>query len=212
MATGPMIKEDDGRINARILAKIAKVDYLARVEAARKKIIVTFRSPDIKRIFLRYFDSMQLNMHFVSVIARTRLPAAVVEEVEASVEQRMRQATQTADVAIEQAAILLQANGITSQAEYDALPLELTVRVISGFGRHFLELMSKVDQLMPLLDTLAIDGVITQKDHTIQKSAFDKSVRSIAGGARMFADGLRRRMHNTGGRSCEGNHKGRAQR
>lgn len=195
MTIGPTIKEDDGRVNARILAKIDKVDYLARVEAARRKITVTFRSPEIKRIFLRYFDSMQLNMHFISVIARTRLPASAVEEVEASVEQRLKQATQAVDAAIDQTAVLLQANGITSQADYDTLPLELTVRVISGFGRLFLDLMCKVDQFMPLLDTLAIDGVINQKDHIIQKSTFTRSIRSIAGGARNFAYGLRGRMN-----------------
>jgi hypothetical protein len=73
------IKLDDGRINNRILAKEAKEDYLACVESARRKIETTFYSPEIKRLFLRCFDSMQLNTHFISVIARTRISHEAIE-------------------------------------------------------------------------------------------------------------------------------------
>ena len=54
------IRLDQGGINARILAKQAKVDF-RRVESASRKIQTTFYSPEVKRLFVRYFNSMQLN-------------------------------------------------------------------------------------------------------------------------------------------------------
>jgi len=67
------IRLDQGGINARILAKEAKVDF-RRVESASRKIQATFYSPEVKRLFVRYLNSMQLNTYLISVIARSKLP------------------------------------------------------------------------------------------------------------------------------------------
>ena len=72
------IRLDQGGINARILAKEAKVDF-RRVESASRKIQATFHSPEVKRLFVRYLNSMQLNTYLISVIARTKLPHVVIE-------------------------------------------------------------------------------------------------------------------------------------
>ena len=55
-------------------------------------------------------------------------------------------------------------------------------------------MIGKVDQLMPTLETLAIDNVITQRDLDLQKALFKKMIKTVASGARVFAGGLRRRM------------------
>ena len=67
--------------------------------------------------------------------------------------------------------------------------------MISSFGRRYLELMTKVDQLMPMLETLAIDDVIEVAQLDLQKALAKKSVRQVAGAARNFAGGLRQRMN-----------------
>jgi hypothetical protein len=67
--------------------------------------------------------------------------------------------------------------------------------VISPFGRRYLELMTKVDQMMPMLETLAIDDVIEVAQLDLQKALAKKSVRQVAGAARNFATGLRQRMN-----------------
>ena len=36
----------------------------------------------MKRLFVRYFDSMQLNTYLISVIGRTKLPHLTIEKVE----------------------------------------------------------------------------------------------------------------------------------
>jgi hypothetical protein len=186
--------QDDGRINERLLARLAKTDYLVRVEAARLKMPSQFSSPEIKRLHLRYFDSFQMNMHFISVIARTRLPQYVVDQVEASLGKQLDEATEEVNKGLVGGEQPYLAHGITSPAEYDITPLGVTVRVISSYGRRYLDLMSKVDQLMPMLDTLAICGVISQGQLNLRKALFAKSVRRIASSARNLAGGLRKRF------------------
>lgn len=67
-----IVKVDQGGVNARILAKEAKADF-RRVEAASLKLPTRFTSAEGKRFFVRVFNTLQLNAHFISVIARTRL-------------------------------------------------------------------------------------------------------------------------------------------
>jgi hypothetical protein len=67
--------------------------------------------------------------------------------------------------------------------------------VISAFARRYLGLMTKVDQLMPMLETLAIDEVIEFAQLSLQKSLVKKSVRQVTGAARNLLAGLRKRLN-----------------
>lgn len=190
------IRLDEGGINARILAKEAKADF-RRVEAASRKIQTTLCSPEVKRQFVRHFNRMQLNMYLISVIARTKLPHAVIEEVEAALKVQLEKLHAEINEAIDSAEALCKVHGITRLATYDTEPLAIEAKVISSFGRRYLELMMKVDQLMPMLETLAIDDVIEVAQLDLQKALAKKSVRQVAGAARNFAFGLRQRMNTT---------------
>src|SRR5262249_16418576 len=97
--------------------------------------------------------------------------------------------------AINSAEALCKVHGITRLATYDTEPLAIEAKVISPFGRRYLELMTKVDQLMPILETLAIDEVIEVAQLDLQKGMAKKSVRRVAGAARNFLAGLRKRMN-----------------
>jgi len=188
------IKLDQGSINARILAKEAKVDF-RRVESASLKIQATFHSPEVKRLFVRYLNSMQLNTYLISVIARTKLPHVVVETVEGALKAQLEKIHAEVNEAIDSAEALCKGHGITRLATYDTEPLAIEAKVISSFGRRYLELMTKVDQLMPMLETLAIDDVIEIAQLDLRKGLAKKSVRQVAGAARNFAGGLRQRMN-----------------
>ena len=174
---------------------LAKIDYLARIEAARIKVNVAFSSPEIKRLFLRFFDSAQLNMHFVSVMARTRLPREIVERVEQDIADQLEAQIKDLNTAIDGAETLFRNHGITSQAEYDAQPMNLIVRVVSRYGRRYLELLMKVDQVMPMLETLAIHDVITPRELDVRKGSFKSAVKGVAYSLRRLANGLRKRMN-----------------
>ena len=193
-----IVKVDQGGVNARILAKEAKADF-RRVEAASLKLPTRFTSAEGKRFFARLFNTLQLNTHFISVIARTRLDHEDVTKIEDAIRAPMDAVSENLNKAIDGAEALFKAHGITSTATYDTVPLDMDVHVLSSIGRRFLEVLGKLDQLMPLLQTLEIHEVITTQAVDIQRASLKRQVRNVANGARNFAMGLRRRMNAMGG-------------
>jgi hypothetical protein len=55
--------------------------------------------------------------------------------------------------------------------------------------------LGKLDQLMPMLQTLEIHEVITTREVDKQRALVKRQVRGVATAARNFASGLRRRMN-----------------
>ncbi len=198
-----IVKVDQGAVNARILAKEAKADF-RRVEAASLKMPTRFTSAEGKRFFARLFNTLQLNTHFISVIARTRLDHDDVAKVEEAIRAQMDAVTENLNKAIDGAEALFKVHGITSTATYDTVPLDVDVHVLSSIGRRFLEVLGKLDQLMPLLQTLEIHEVITTQAVDMQRAALKRQVRDVANGARNFAMGLRRRMNALDAHDVEG--------
>jgi len=146
-------------------------------------------------MFVRMFNTLQLNMHFISVIARTRLDHEDIGRIETALRGRIDAATASLNEAIDGAEALFKAHGITSLASYDTVPLDVDVRVLSSISRRFLEVLVKLDQLMPLLQTLEIHEVVSAQAVDTQRAGLKRQVRDIANGARSFATGLRRRMN-----------------
>lgn len=194
-----IVKIDEGGVNARILAKETKADF-RRIEAASLKMRACFTSAEGKRFFVRLFSTLQLNTHFISVIARTRLDHDDVAKVEAAIRTQLEAVNENLNKAIDGAEALFKMHGVTSVATYDTVPLEVDVGVMSSTSRRYLEALGKLDQLMPLLQTLEIHEVITAQAVDIQRAGLKRQVRNVANGARNFAMGLRRRMNALGNR------------
>lgn len=194
MAEIEILKHDQGGVNARILARENKTDF-RRVEAASLKIRTVFRSAEGKRMFVRYFHSLQLSTHFISVIARTRLEHADVAKVESVLREQMEGVGAALDKAIDVAEALFAAHGVTAPATYDTIPLEVEVGVLSSFGRRYLELLGKLDQLMPLLQTLEILEIARTQEVDIERAGHKRKVRDVANGARSLATRMRRAMN-----------------
>lgn len=189
-----IVKMDEGGVNARILARETKADF-RRVEAASLKIPTRFNSAEGKRFFVRHFNTLQLNVHFISVIARTRLDHAEIEQIETSIRTRMETATANLNKAIDGAEALFKSHGVFGTATYDTVPLDVQVGVLSSSGRRFLELLVKLDQVMPVLQTLEIHEVISAQAVDTERASLKRQVRDVANGARNLAMGLRRRMN-----------------
>lgn len=194
MAQIDVVKHDQGGVNARILARENKADF-RRIEAASLKIPVSFTSPDGKRAFVRYFNTFQLGSHFVSVIARTRLDHTDVAKAEAALRAQVDKVADDLNQAIDAAEALFKAHGITAAATYDTVPMELEVGVLSSSGRRYLEILGKLDQLMPLLQTLEIHEVATPAALDGERAALKRRVRELASSARSLAGRLRRQMN-----------------
>ncbi|MDY7574384.1 DUF1845 domain-containing protein [Actimicrobium sp. CCI2.3] len=186
---------DNGKLNDRIIAREGKQDYLARVEAPRKRVPVLLASPEAKRLFARFFDSMQLHTNFISNIARSRLSSDDIEQVEALIAHNISQSLIDMDKALADAEALCKANHISEFAEYAQDPLDEHVGVISSLSRQYLDLIVRFDQVMPMLATLEIDGLVRKRELDARIAQCKKLVKRIAYSTRELANGVRRRMN-----------------
>lgn len=196
------VKVDQGGANARILAKGTKADF-RRIEIPSLKVAVTLHSAEGKRVFLRLFNSLQVNMHLVSVIARTRLPNSDIDRIETLVRGRLAKAAAHLDEVIEEAERQCQQHGITTVATYDTVPLALDVKVLSSISRRFLELICRFDQIMPLLRTLEIFEVVSLYELDTRCAELKHRLRDVARGARGSASMVRRKMKELETRRAE---------
>ena len=87
-----------------------------------------------------------------------------------------------------------KAHGIRHAATYDTVPLEISVGILSSLGRRYFDLLHKLEQLMPLIQTLEIEEALTARDADHQRSEAKRMVIGIAASARHLALGVRRRL------------------
>lgn len=187
-----VIRQDHGEMNQKLLRRQA-VASLAPVESAGRIVKMSLSSPEGKRLFLRYFDITQLHMHYISKIARLSLPDADIEQVEKQVLELVEEKIDSIDKEMVRVEQELHKNNIGSLATYVIEPLTLEVRMLGKIGRRLLELIGKVDQLMPMLETLAIDELISESELSIKKNFFKRMVRSVGGIVRTLKIGLQRK-------------------
>ena len=187
------IKADHGATNRKLLARQAAAD-LTRIESASRKISIHLSSPEGKRLYLRCFDITQMNLHFIAVFARMKLPGEDVDKVE----QELRQLFDSRLARLNQSLVDMeakcQANGILNLATYDVEPMLIEAKVYSTLGRLLLEMIGKVDQLMPMLETLCIDEAFSTSQLNIEKSRIKKNVRGAASATRMLRMNLEKRL------------------
>lgn len=189
---------DHGSVNQRILASLPRSDRLRKLESAYRSYPTTFCSPDLKRLYLRFFDITAVNVHYVEVIARVEssLGAAVAEQCEGHLQQRLTDSLESVDTALDGAAALMQANGLTQEAKFLPDGLRVEARVTSPIMRNYLKLMEKTEQLIGLLETLRIDGVITSAQCDERRGAVKKQIKTFAAAVRRVAAELRGRVQS----------------
>jgi hypothetical protein len=198
---------DSGEANRRILAKDEYRADFRRVEAASLKRRTCLASAEGKRIFARCFYSFQASIYFISTLGRTKLPRESIEQIEQAVRAKLEVATRELNKAIDGAELLLKNNNIESVATYDTVPLEVEIGITSALGRRYFELIHKLDQIMPLLQTLEIEEVVNEQQAERQRSNLKRIVLAMSSTARNFSMGVRRRMNEADAKKGEGDDK-----
>lgn len=182
-----------GLTNSRLLSKGERVDY-TRVEGASLKITSRLQSPEGKRLFLRLFGTVQLQINLISGVARAVLDAQVIDPLVEAIRARVDDLHNELNKAIDGAELLFKQHGIVNVATYDTPPLEVEVPILSALARRYYEAIVKFDQLMPFLQTLQIHEVITDTDANEARAQLKGRFRTIAGVSRRTADRLRTRL------------------
>ncbi|RJF99425.1 hypothetical protein D3871_13505 [Noviherbaspirillum saxi] len=180
MANSTAIECDPDEFNARMLAKIAK-SRLTRYEGSHIPFDVVLRSPEIKRVFARSFNSFQANMFIMLAQARQQFPKEVVDSVEQDIRKRIDQCMDQAKREIAAAKKLCEDNGVVRSVEYADEPIVVSAHVISSDELRYLKLVLKIDQLMVMLETLAAVNLISGNTADRRKKHFKRAVLQIAG-------------------------------
>lgn len=186
---------DTGQVNERILNKDEYRADFRKVEGASLKRKTHLSSPHAKRLFARCFYSFQASMYFISELGRVKLDHEVVERIEQNIRESLDAATAEINTAIDQAEALLKHHNIDVLASYDTVPLQVEIGITSSFGRRYFDLMHKLDVVMPMMETLAIEEIINERELETRRSMYKRAVLHISTRARNLWMGVRRRMN-----------------
>lgn len=184
---------DQGAVNERILKREIQVDF-RRVEAAGIKLNVRLYSSDGKRFLLRSYNSFQLLNHFISTIARIRVDGARIRRMEQKIRTSIELVSNQLDLALDNAERLFKANGVSQPGLCLTVPLDIEVYVLTSMSRRYLEAITKLDQLMPVLQTLEIYEICNMDEIDQQRSALKRELREVVREARAMAGELRQEM------------------
>lgn len=179
------------RVNAKIENRIATRDFLASLESAYVVRQTTINTPVIKRVYLRFFDPTQLNMHIISVYGRVGLSEEQVVQVEEGVRKSLADADAYLNEKLNECAALFQANGISASAKHLA-PKQFDARVISPLSSKYLKLLVKADQLIAMIEVLVIEDIIRTTRGEMLIAEVRNRLRKIATSVRTIALGVRR--------------------
>lgn len=180
MANSTVIECDPDDFNARMLARIEK-SRLTRYEGSHIPFDVILRSPEIKRVFARSFNSFQANMFIMLAQARQQFPKEVVDNVEKEIRKSISQCMEQTKREIAAAEKLCEKNGVARSVEYADEPIVVSAHVISSDGLRYLKLVLKIDQLMVMLETLAAANLLGGNTADRRKKHFKRAVLQIAG-------------------------------
>lgn len=192
--TPVLVSAEHSATNRKLLARqaAAKTD---RIESASRKVSVTLSSPEGKRLYLRCFEITQINFHYITVFARMKVADAEVGRIEQELRTMLDSRLARLNQALVDTEAKCTAHGISALATYDVEPLRFEAKVFSMLDRRLLELIEKVDQLMPMLETLCIDEAVTPSQLLVEKSRIKKTVRGTTKVARMIRASLERRAN-----------------
>jgi hypothetical protein len=190
-----LVRTDQGEANRRILAKEMLTDF-RRVEAAAITRRTSLQSAEGKRLFARYFYTLQARVYYISTIGRTRKPHEGIEMLEAQIKEAISKASKSIDGIMDAVERRLKEASIDTVAAFTTAPMEEDVAIVSAIGRRYFELIHKLDQLMPFLQTLEIEELVTETELDRMRAKVKRITGRPASLARLLADRLRAEMRD----------------
>jgi hypothetical protein len=180
--------------NKRILDRVQPKVDTSHVEAAGITRSVSLSSGEAKRLFLRCHQAFAVATNYVVSVGRKILQHEDVDKLEDELRGLIRQTKAEIQNATLQAQHLFKEKHIERPARYRADPLVIEVDIISSLTREFVEAYQGFDTLMPLIETLEIEGVITSGKMEEQKSRLKRRLLRISSAARMFESATRKKV------------------
>jgi hypothetical protein len=157
----------------------AKADWLSKFNGAVLGVEVDLGSPLVRRVYHRTFDHVGRNAHFISVFGRVLLGEAMVREPEQKLKERIEENTKALDRKMEGARAILMDAGIKTYAHFNK-PEPIKVSIISPIQKHYLNLLTKADELLVYLNTLWLHGEIDDTERSKREMEIKNFLRAVS--------------------------------
>mgnify|MGYP001613456813 CR=1 FL=1 len=181
-----LARTNRGYANQFILSHVKYKADFTRVEVASIKRTITLTSGEAKRVFVRCFYSYQVNMYFINAMGRVWLSREYVQAQEEQMHNCLDVATQAMEADLVWAESLCKQHGLHTLADYDIDALHMEVSIISNMGRRYYELILKFDLLVTMLQTLHIEGHISECQQDSRRSTAKRHILELTSIAREF--------------------------
>jgi hypothetical protein len=132
--------------------------------------------------------------NYIVSVGRKIIAHEDIDKIEDEIRGQIAQAKAEIQNATLQAERIFKDKHIERSARYRTDVLELEVDVISSLSRQYLEVYQAFDALMPLIETLEIEGVISSGKMEEQKSRLKRRLLRISSAARMFQAATRKKV------------------
>jgi hypothetical protein len=167
--------------NALLLREVERNDRIGHLECTYIIVPVQLGSYEIKRVYTRFFESASHNIFLVSIRSRNSFSnEKLITTAEAAIKANIEETKALFATKRKEADTLCLTHGITPTARFLS-PMSIDVRVIAPLLRQYLDLLVMADQLIGLLDTLSISGLVEMARATQEKQAIRSKVRRLPG-------------------------------
>ena len=182
------------RCNAELLKQLEERNPLQGLGCSYSPYPLRLWIQDMKNYYVDFYRDASRHVHFIHFKARSRLPSAIVAEVESDLRGEVLKANDRVDEAIVQAEALMRAHGImlsVTEMPNCSPPLCHTAEIISPLTNRYLQLIEKTDYLLRALDPLFQQEAISIEDYNLRRGLFKRQVKRFYFACRRHDENLR---------------------
>ena len=172
----------------------AKDDWLLKFDGAVKKVPLTFGSPTVRHIHKRSYDQIGRNCHFISVFGRILLGEDKISEPEAAIYSRIQEVTTSLERKIAASKATIVDAGIDDTTTFNKKE-EIVSSVIVPAQGKYLKILSLADEFLRLINTLWLEGEITDKAKSKAELELKQNLRIISSTTRKMRLYLQGKLH-----------------
>lgn len=156
----------------------AKADWLNRFDGAVARKEITFGSPTVRHLYKRAFDQMGRNCHFITVFGRILLGEDLIAPAEASIYQRIQEVGTAFQRKVSAMQAVMTEAGIEEMAEFNQQET-IKVALIVPSQRKFLDVLVLADEYLRLVNTLWLEGEVSDKEKSKAELELKQLLRGI---------------------------------
>ena len=156
----------------------AKADWLSRFDGAVARKEITFGSPTVRHLYKRAFDQMGRNCHFITVFGRILLGEDQIAPAEGMIYQRIQEVGTAFQRKVSAMQAVMAESGIDEMAEFNQQE-KIKVALIVPSQRKFLDVLLLADEYLRLVNTLWLEGEVSDKEKSKAELELKQLLRGI---------------------------------